>query len=80
MNIWPFQNVLSGELEWQQIMILFTHIFLLVNADYLSSFGIKRFSFIRSIFDETQTNIHRKKRSIIENNPDRILKLVLDHK
>ncbi|CAF3627649.1 unnamed protein product [Rotaria sp. Silwood1] len=52
----------------------------LVNADYLSSFGIKRYSVIRAIHDETTTNIHRRKRSIIKNNPDRILTLELDHK
>jgi len=54
--------------------------FLLVNTDYLSSFGIKSYKIIRAIHDETKTNIHREKRSIIEDNPDRILTLELDHK
>ncbi len=54
--------------------------FLLVNADHLSSFGIKSYQIIRAIHDETKTNIHRNKRSIIEDNPHRILILELDHK
>jgi hypothetical protein len=49
----------------------------LVNADYLSSFGIKSYKIIRAIHDETETNIHRQKRSVTE---DRILTLELDHK
>ncbi len=52
----------------------------LVNADYLSSFGIKSYKIIRAIHEETRTNIHRQKRSIKEDNPDRILTLELDHK
>ncbi len=51
-----------------------------MNGDYLSSFGIKSYKIIRAIHDETTTNIHRQKRSIIEDNPHRILTLELDHK
>jgi hypothetical protein len=53
---------------------------LLVNAGHLSSFGIKNYNVIRAIHDETTATYHRRKRSIIENNPDRILTLQLDHK
>ncbi|CAF3951732.1 unnamed protein product [Rotaria sordida] len=52
--------------------------FVKINADYLSSFGIKSYKIIRAIHDETNT--HRQKRSIIENNSYRILTLELDHK
>ncbi|CAM4791104.1 unnamed protein product [Rotaria magnacalcarata] len=73
-------------MRWLLILLLFLanswpyQLYLLVNADNLSSFGIKRYSVIREIHDETKANIHRRKRSIIENNPDRILTLALDHK
>jgi hypothetical protein len=53
---------------------------ILVNANHLSSFGIKNYHVIRAIHDETTSNNHRRKRSIIETNPDRILTLELDHK
>ncbi|CAF3053192.1 unnamed protein product [Rotaria sp. Silwood2] len=52
--------------------------FVKINANYLSSFGIKSYKIIRAIHDETNT--HRQKRSIVENNSHRILTLELDHK
>ncbi len=73
-------------MPWSIILLFFLAIFwpyqhiLLINADHLSSFGIKKYNFIRAIHDETKTNNHRRKRSIIEHNPDRILTLELDHK
>ncbi len=72
-------------MPWPLILLFFLAILwpyqhLLINADHLSSFGIKNYNIIRAIHDETTTNNHRRKRSIIENNPDRILTLELDHK
>jgi len=73
-------------MPWSLILLFFLAIFclyqhiLLINADHLSSFGIKKYNFIRAIHDETTTNNHRRKRSIIEYNPNRILTLELDHK
>jgi hypothetical protein len=73
-------------MPWSLILLFFLAILwpyqhlLLVNGDYLSSFGIKNYNVIRAIHDETTTHNHRRKRSIIENNPDRILTLELDHK
>jgi hypothetical protein len=58
----------------------FSKLMILVNANHLSSFGIKNYHVIRAIHDETTSNNHRRKRSIIETNPDRILTLELDHK
>jgi hypothetical protein len=53
---------------------------ILVNADDLSSFGIKSYRIIRAIHDETRTNLHRQKRSTIEDHPHRILTLEIDQK
>jgi hypothetical protein len=71
-------------MPWPLILLFFLAILcpylLLINADHLSSFGIKNYNVIRAIHDETTATHHRRKRSIIENNPDRILTLELDHK
>lgn len=61
------------------ILCLYQHL-VLANVDHFSSFGIKNYHAIRAIHDETTANNYRRKRSIIENNPDRILTLELDHK
>ncbi|CAF0765915.1 unnamed protein product [Adineta steineri] len=72
-------------MPWSLILLFFLAIlwpyqYFLVHADHLSSSGIERYNFIRKIHDETTADHHRRKRSIIENNPDRILTLELDHK
>lgn len=73
-------------MRWSIILLFFLAIFwpyhhlVLANTDHLSSHGINKYKIIRAVHDETTTNKHRKKRSIIENNPDRILTLELDHK
>jgi hypothetical protein len=73
-------------MPWPLILLFFLAILrpyqhlLFVNADHLSSVGITKYHFIRAIHDETTINNHRRKRSIIEYNPDRILTLELDHK
>ncbi|CAF4380387.1 unnamed protein product [Rotaria socialis] len=45
---------------------------------HFSSFGIKEYKIIRAVHDETNTR--RYKRSILKNNPHRILTLELDDK
>ena len=72
---WPFIPLLFLAIFWP-----YQSQFSLVNADDLSSFGIKNYNVIRAIHDETTTSHHRRKRSILEHNPDRILTLQLDHK
>ena len=72
-------------MPWSLILLCLSAILwpysLFVNADeHLSSFGIKNYHVIRAIHDETTLSHHRRKRSIIESNPNRILTLQLDHK
>ncbi|CAF4942134.1 unnamed protein product, partial [Rotaria sp. Silwood2] len=64
-------------MECKMFLLILWELIILVNANYLSSFGIKSYKIIRAIHDETNT--HRQKRSIIENNSHRILTLELDH-
>jgi len=77
---WLYQDHLFGSFSQKKSFVCFSKLFLLVNSDHLSSFGIKHYNVIRAIHDETTSNYHRRKRSIIETNPDRILTLELDHK
>ncbi|CAF1419948.1 unnamed protein product [Rotaria magnacalcarata] len=66
---------------WPNVFLLFLAIvwpFQSVDAGDFSSFGIKEYKIIRAVHDETNTR--RYKRSILKNNPLRILTLELDHK
>lgn len=71
-------------MPWPLILLIFLAnlwpSILLIHAGHLSSFGIKNYHVIRAIHDETTANHHRRKRSIREINPDRILTFELDHK
>lgn len=72
-------------MPWSLILLIFlANLFwpsiLFVHAGHLSSFGINNYHVIRAIHDETTANHHRRKRSIRETDPDRILTFELDHK